>query len=82
MEQCDENGLAICSLNNKFCAGDALEVVGPDLRPFPITAQNMRDCDGNPLDEPKTPQMHFTIQLPKQVPPYSILRRSVELSAK
>ena len=79
---CDENGVALCSLNNKFRRGDALEVVGPDLRPFPITAEGMRDLEGSPLDEPKTPQSRFTIQLPKYVPPFSLLRRNVELSAK
>ena len=82
VESCDENGLAVCSLNNKFRAGDALEVVGPDLRPFPITAPMMRDAEGSPLEEPRTPQMQFTIQLPKQVPALSMLRRSVDLSAK
>jgi putative protease len=82
VESCDENGLALCSLNNKFRAGDELEVVGPDLRPFPIVAQNMTDLDKNPLEEPRTPQMKFTMKLPKQVPPHSILRRSVDLSAK
>ncbi len=82
VESCDENGLALCSLRNKFAAGDELEIVGPDLRPFPITVQNMTDCDGAPLDEPRTPQMKFYLPLPRQVPPYSILRRSVDLSAK
>ncbi|MBR2888865.1 MAG: U32 family peptidase [Oscillospiraceae bacterium] len=80
--ECDEKGLAVCSLNNKLRAGDALEVVGPDTRPFPIIAGNMADAEGNPLDEPRTPQMRFTIRLPKPVPPHSILRRSVDLSAK
>ena len=82
VESCDENGLAVCRLNNKFRAGDALEVVGPDVRPFPITAPIMADSDGNPLEEPRTPQMKFTIQLPKTVPPMSMLRRSVDLSAR
>lgn len=82
VESCDENGLALCSLNNKFRAGDALEVVGPDLRPFPIVAQAMTDLDGNPLDEPKTPQMKFHLPLPQQVPALSMIRRSVDLSAK
>ena len=82
VESCSENGLALCSLNNKFRASDTLEVVGPDLRPFPITAESMTDLDGNALDEPRTPQMKFLIQLPKSVPPLSILRRSVDLSAK
>ena len=82
VEGCDENGLALCSLNNKFRMGDTLEVVGPDLRPVSFEAPLMRDGDGNELEEPRTPQMQFTIQLPKKVPPYSLLRRSVELSAK
>ena len=82
VESCDETGLALCSLNNKFSEGTALEVVGPDTRPFPIVAGNMRDLEGNALTEPRTPQMQFYLQLPKQVPPCSMLRRSVDLSAK
>ena len=82
VESCDENGLALCSLNNKFCQGDELEVVGPDFRPMTITATSITDVDGNPLPEPKTPQMQFYMQLPVQVPACSMLRRSVDLSAK
>ena len=82
VESCDENGVATCSLNNKFRTGDELEVVGPDTRPFTITAQDIRDSEGNTIDEPRTPQMVFTMQLPKQVPAHSLIRRSVDLSAK
>ncbi|MDO5152953.1 MAG: U32 family peptidase [Eubacteriales bacterium] len=82
VESCGENGLAVCSLNNKFRVGDALEVVGPDLRPFPIVAGNMADWEGNPLEEPRTPQMKFTMRLPKAVPAHSLIRRSVDLSPK
>ena len=82
VESCDENGVALCSLNNKFRSGDELEVVGPDLRPFPITAEHMHTEEGEPLEEPRTPQMKFTMQLPKQVPAMSMIRRSVDLSAK
>ncbi len=82
VDSCDENGVALCSLNNKFCQGAELEVVGPDLRPFPITVQGMTDLEGNPLEEPRTPQMQFRISLPKPVPPLSMIRRAVDLSAK
>ena len=82
VESCDENGLATCSLRNKFHAGDALEVVGPDLRPFAIEANNMTDVEGTLLEEPRTPQMQFRLPLPQPVPPMSILRRAVDLSAK
>jgi len=82
VESCDENGLALCSLRNKFSKGAELEAVGPDLRPFPFTVEAMNDLDGAPLEEPRTPQMKFYLQLPQRVPPYTILRRSVDLSPK
>ena len=79
---CNEKGLARCSLRNKFARGAQLELVGPDTRPFGFTAEQMTDPDGNALEEPRTPQMEFLLQLPRQVPPKSIIRRAVELSAK
>ena len=82
VESCDETGLAKCSLRNKFRKGDILECVGPDTRPFEVISEEMETPEGAPLEEPKTPQMEFYLRLPKQVPAYSILRRSVELSAK
>ena len=82
VESCDENGLARCSLRNKFAQGDELELVGPDTKPEAFTAGTMADTEGNPLTEPRTPQMLFTLQLPHQVPAYTILRRAVDLSAK
>ena len=82
VESCDENGKALCSLRNKFQKGVTLEAVGPDLRPFAFTVDTMENVDGNALEEPRTPQMQFYIQLPQQVPAYTILRRSVDLSAK
>ena len=82
VEACDETGLAKCSLRNKFSQGDVLEVVGPDLKPFAFTAASMTDEEGNPMTEPRTPQMTFYVPLGVQVPPYSILRHSVELSGK
>ena len=71
---CDESGNAALSLRNKFAAGDAVEVVGPDVAAFPLTAPMMTDGDGQPLAEPRHPQMTFHMKLPRQVPPLSILR--------
>ncbi len=82
VESCDASGMALCSLRNKFSQGDALEAVGPDTRPFPFTVPQMKDPDGNILTEPRTPQMQFYMQLPRQVPACTILRKSVDLSAK
>ena len=82
VEECDENGLALCSLRNKFAVGDELEAVGPDMRPFGFTVSEMKTIDNEPLEEPRTPQMQFYLQLPRPVPAMSILRRNVDLSPK
>ena len=82
VESCDGNGLATCSLRNKFKRGDQLELVGPDTRPFAFYAGDMWDEEQNELIEPKKPEMRFTMQLPKAVPAKSIIRRAVDLSAK
>ena len=79
---CDAAGYATCSLRNKFTAGDTLELVGPDLAAFSFQAPEMIDADGAPLLQPRHPQMVFQIQLPRPVPPRSMLRRQVDLSAK
>ncbi len=80
VERCDETGLALCSLRNKFRTGDELEAVGPDTRPFSFTATEMQDLEGGILTEPRTPQMQFHLRLPRPVPPYSIIRRQTDLS--
>ncbi len=82
VESCDEDGNAVLSLRNKFAEGDAVELVGPDLKPFVWTAEQMRDMDGELLTEPKTPQMRFKAKLPRQVPALSFVRHAVELSAR
>lgn len=79
---CDEKGNATLSLRNKFRTGDTVELVGPDLRPFQMEVPVMRDEDGKILEEPRNPQMTFHMQLPCQVPPYTLVRHMVELSAK
>ena len=79
---CDENGNATLSLRNKFRTGDTVELVGPDLRPFAMTVPEMTDGEGVPLTEPRTPQMVFHMKLPRAVPPLTLVRHGVELSAK
>ena len=79
---CTPDGVATMSLRNKFAAGDTVEIVGPDTKPFTITVPAMRGADGEVLLEPKTPQMTFTMELPRPVPPMSFVRHAVELSGK
>ena len=79
---CTPDGVATMSLRNKFAAGDTVEIVGPDTKPFTITVPAMRGPEGEVLLEPKTPQMTFTMELPQAVPPMSFIRHAVELSGK
>ena len=79
---CDESGMATLTLRNKFSAGDEVEVVGPDLRPFAFRAPVMEDGEGEPLTEPKNPQMVFRMRLPRPVPTWSMVRIARDLSAK
>ena len=79
---CDAEGNATLSLRNKFRTGDTVELVGPNLRPFSVTVGEMRDAEGNVIEEPRTPQMTFTMKLPCAVPPMTLVRHAVDLSAK
>ena len=79
---CDERGYAALTLRNKFCTGDTVELVGPDMKPFAFEVPVMEDEEGAPLTEPKNPQMVFRMQLPQPVPAWSILRIERDLSAK
>ena len=79
---CDETGLATLSLRNKFRAGDRVEIVGPDLKPFEMIVPMMEDAEGQPLEEAKTPQMEFRMRLPQSVPAMSFVRHAVDLSGR
>ena len=79
---CDTEGNATLSLRNKFRTGDTVELVGPDSRPFSMVVPQMQTEDGEIIEEPRTPQMTFRMKLPHPVPPFTLVRHAVELSAK
>ena len=80
VRSCGGEGNAVLTLNNKFAVGDALELVGPDVRPRALTVDALWDGDGEPLEEVRRPQMEFRMKLPCSVPPLSLLRRKADLS--
>ena len=80
--ECDSDGNAVISLRNKFRTGDTVELVGPDLRPFSMTVPEMRDEAGTVIEEPRNPQMLLKLRLPRPVPPMTLMRHQVELSAR
>ena len=77
---CDGEGNALLTLNNKFSAGDTLELVGPDVRPVSFQVGELRDEEGNVLEQMRKPQMRFTLKLPQAAPPLSLLRRQADLT--
>jgi len=81
VERCDADGVATLSLRNKFAAGDAVEIVGPDCRPFAMTAPTML-VDGVEQTEVRTPKTLFQMKMPRPVPPLSFVRHKVELSGR
>ena len=74
VRSCDALGNAVLSLRNKFSAGDEIEVVGPGVAAFAMTAPMMGDMDGFQLAQPRRPRMEFRMKLPRPVPPLSIVR--------
>ena len=78
--ECDVHGNALLTLNNKFSTGDALELVGPDVRPVSFQVGELRDEEGNVLEQVRKPQMRFTLKLPQAAPPLSLLRRQADLT--
>ncbi len=77
---CDGEGNATLSLRNKFAAGDEIEVVGPGTAAVSFAAPMMETEDGQPLAEPRNPQMVFRMKLPHPVPPLSVVRACRENS--
>ncbi len=82
VQSCDDQGNAVLTLNNKFQVGDELELVGPQVRPMPLTVQALWDEEGASLDQVRKPQMVFRMKLPQAVPPLSLLRRQADLSPR
>ena len=80
VRSCTPDGRAVLTLNNKFSVGDQVELVGPGLRPCPVTVEALWDEDGESLDQVRKPQMVFQLDLPCQAPPLSLLRRRADLT--
>ncbi len=74
---CEENGRAALTLRNKFSSGEEVEIVGPDVKPFALTVGELWDESGELLEEVRHPEMVFYLDLPKKVPPFSMVRRKI-----
>ncbi len=70
-----ENGVAYCTQRNRFFAGDTLEVLTPDAVPFSVTANELRNADGVPVEATNHPMMAFSFPCKTPLPVGAILRK-------
>ena len=75
VESCDEAGNAVLTQRNRFCTGDALELLTNDAEPAAFTAGAMKNEMGEPIDATPHAMMRFEMKLPRACEPLSIVRR-------
>lgn len=75
VEKEGDDGLTLCTLRNKFSAGEELELVCPQGTAVSFVAPAMRTMKGEMVNEMRRPMEPFMIQLPVSAPTYAMLRR-------
>lgn len=68
-------GRAVLTQRNRFFAGETLELVTSGAPPIRFTARDMQNEDGEPIDSVPHPMQRFTMPLPIQAEPLSLIRR-------
>ncbi len=71
------DGMLHCSQRNRFFAGDMLEAMPPNAKPFALQAQPLLDGEGNPIASAPHPTMPLQIPLAQPLPKGTILRKQV-----
>ena len=71
------DGRAVLTQRNKFAVGDTLELVTNTAAPVTFTAQDLRDADFLPLESVPHPMQRFTMPLPCEAAPLSLVRRKL-----
>lgn len=70
-----EQGRAILSQRNKFSGGDLLELVTRDHEPISFIASDLRNEEGQTIDNVPHPQQCFSMSLPIAAEPLSMVRK-------
>ncbi|MDQ7095545.1 U32 family peptidase [Desulfosporosinus sp. PR] len=71
-----EGNTAWVEQRNNFKSGDVLEILTPEGAAWSFTVQEMWDVDGNPLEVARHAQQRIKMAVPRNISPYSILRRA------
>ncbi len=69
-----ENGILYASQRNRFFDGDELEIMIKGKEPFRITVSNLRNEDGELIDNAPHPMMKLSFDCPVDIPSGSYLR--------
>ena len=70
-----ENGIAFCTQRGRFFAGDTLEVLTPNQKPFSVTPKELFDETGAPIDCTRHPMMRFSFPCETPLEAEAILRK-------
>ena len=73
-----EDGCIIATLKNKFYRGQELGCLEPMCEPFTVTATELFDGDGNPIESAPHPMMKIKIPFSRPVKTGSMLRMKSE----
>lgn len=71
------SNLALVEQRNRFAVGDWLEVLEPKGAPYTFQVTNLYDESGTKIEAAPHPQQKVYLEVPKIIPPYSLLRRKV-----
>lgn len=72
--------LALVEQRNRFAVGDWLEVLEPKGAPYTFQVKNLYDESGAKIEAAPHPQQKVYLEVPKVIPPYSLLRRRISSS--
>lgn len=73
-----ENGTAYCTQRNRFFEGDSLEVLEAGIKPFAVTAKNLRDENGKIIAGTNKAMMKFSFSCAEKLVTGAILRKKRE----
>ena len=80
VERCEADGSAVLTQRNRFCPGDALELLMPGRPPVSFVVDALTDADGQPVAAASHPKMELRTVLPVCAPRYSFLRKKRTVS--
>lgn len=77
VECVDGRGYAHLEQKNKFCVGDAVEIMKPDGRNIPAIVESMTDGEGNPIESCPHAKQRFFVRLSEIPEKYDLLRKDL-----